>query len=268
MKRLLFLLILVLLFIPAQAQDYSYPTPANLVPEVINTYPHDSEAFTQGLLWHEGVLYESTGLRGESTLREVDLTTGEVIRSVAVDREEEPNYFAEGLELVGDDMLIQLTWQENEALVYDLETFEQIDTFIYEGEGWGLCDDGRYFYMSDSSQYIAIRDIETFDLIGRMLITLNGNPLQPQLLNELECVGDVIYANLWRTDFIVQIDKFTGNVIGVINAEQLLTEADRADLLSGQVLNGIAYNPDEDVFYITGKQWSQIFEVRFVPAEQ
>ncbi|MEO1287167.1 MAG: glutaminyl-peptide cyclotransferase [Chloroflexota bacterium] len=262
-----------------QSSDAGYATATEYTVEIINTYPHDPTAFTQGLLIVDGTFYESTGLRGESTLREVDITTGDVLRSVDVSRSADdplPDYFAEGLELINGE-LIQLTWQANVAFVYDPETFEQVDTYTYDGEGWGLCYDDRYIYMSDSTEYLAIREADTFDLIGRMLVTLQGSPIQARLLNELECVGDYVYANLWQTDFIVQIDKYNGNVVGLIDAAGLLT----SDMIreipgfiesgdgtvsppSGGVLNGIAYNPDTDTFFITGKLWSRMFEVRFV----
>ncbi|MEL6404344.1 MAG: glutaminyl-peptide cyclotransferase [Chloroflexota bacterium] len=250
--------------------------------EVLNVYPHDPTAFTQGLLIHEDVFYESTGLRGQSTLREVEIETGEVLNSIAVSRtpeelETQIDYFAEGLELV-DGQLIQLTWQANVAFVYDFDTFEQVDTYEYDGEGWGLCYDERYLYMSDSTQYLAIREPDTFELVGRMLVTVNGNPLQANLLNELECVGDYVYGNLWQRDIIVQIDKYTGNVVGLIDAAGLLTDEMITEIPnyrtnadgtlsppSGGVLNGIAYNSETDTFFITGKLWSRMFEVNFVP---
>jgi glutamine cyclotransferase len=276
-NRTFFLLIACVLSLSALTSAQTPPTasPQVLVPEVVNVYPHDPNAFTQGLLWHDGKLYESTGLRGESSLREVDLTTGEVLRRVDVTRPASElsagrlDYFAEGLERVGDT-LIQLTWTEGEAFVYDLATFERINTFTYEGEGWGLCYDGKHLYMSDSTQFIDLRDPITFELIVSFAVTLNGSLLNPQLLNELECVGDDIYANLWQTDYIVQIDKFNGVVKGVIDASGLLTAEERLANLRrdrGAVLNGIAYNPETDTFFITGKKWENIYEVRFVPKE-
>ncbi|MCA9913675.1 MAG: glutaminyl-peptide cyclotransferase [Anaerolineae bacterium] len=287
------LLLLIFLFIvfsgAVQAQQ---PIPRGFASaqvytvEVLNTYPHDATAFTQGLLWHDGSLYESTGQRGESTLREVDLTTGEVLRSVPVTRGEEAlnsdnppiEYFAEGLELV-NGQLIQLTWQAGEAFIYDPATFEQVGSYTYEGEGWGLCQSGDYIYMSDSTQYLSIREADTFELVARQLVTLNGSSLNTGLLNELECVGDSVYANLWQTDYIAQIDKYTGNIVTMIDASGLLTDEMKQEIPgttttedgvvvapSGAVLNGIAYNPETDTFYITGKDWPRLFEVQFVPA--
>ncbi|QPC82888.1 glutaminyl-peptide cyclotransferase [Phototrophicus methaneseepsis] len=263
------LLLLSLIIGVASAQQTAIEV---LVPEVLNVYPHDTDAFTQGLLWHEGTLYESTGQRGESTLREVDIETGEPVRAVDVTAPADatadtPLYFAEGLEQVGDQ-LIQLTWTSGDALVYDMASFEQVDTYEYEGEGWGLCYDDRYLFMSDGSSYISVRDADTFDLIVRFAVTLEGQVLQASLLNELECVGDDIYANLWQTDYIARIDKYSGQITGLIDASTLLTEEERAELASGSVLNGIAYNPESDTFYITGKRWPKLFEVQFVPAPE
>ena len=272
MRRWLAVILLTFLILPVIAQE---PPPApvvqRLVPKIINTYPHDPAAFTQGLLFFEGKLYESTGQYGRSSLREVDPTTGEVLREIPVSRPSGDianglqDYFAEGLERVGDE-LIQLTWTDGEAFVYDLNTFERKETYTYEGEGWGLCTDGRFFYMSDSTNALSLRDVESFDLIVRFLITIEGQPLQPNFLNELECVGDSVYANLWQTDFIVQINKLDGTVTGVIDASSLLTAEEKAGLQGNQVLNGIAYNPETNTFFITGKEWPKMFEVEFVPA--
>ncbi len=259
----------------AGAQNGS--SPVLLVPQVLNVFPHDPQAFTQGLLWHDGFLYESTGLRGRSSLRRVEVTTGAVQQLRPVNRPAEqltganalPDYFAEGLERVGD-RLIQLTWTAGEAFVYDLATFELLDTFAYEGQGWGLCYDGRYLFMSDGSGFLDVREAETFDLIVSMAVTLNGSLIQANLLNELECVGDHVYANLWQTDYIVRINKFNGVIDAVIDASALLDEAEKRALQardSNAVLNGIAYNPETDTFYVTGKHWDKLFEVRFVPKQ-
>lgn len=272
--HLALLLALFLGSLPALAQQPGASSVARLTVEVLNVYPHDENAFTQGLLLlAPGVLLESTGLRGQSSLRKVDLETGEVLRLIEVRRPEaelrgphaKPDYFAEGLELV-DGRLIQLTWTEGKAFVYDVETFERIDTYTYEGEGWGLCYDGRYLYMSDGSPYISVREPATFELIVKSLVTLEGQPIRSGLLNELECVGDSIYANLWQTDFIIRLDKMTMQATALIDTRGLLAEEDRPRDPGG-VLNGIAYNPESDTFYLTGKLWPKLFEVRFVPAQ-
>ena len=255
LARALIVALLALLPLTAGAQSPSVPL---LKPEVLNVFPHDADAFTQGLLWHAGQLYESTGLYGESSLRRVDLESGEALEVLALP----PEYFAEGLERVGD-RLIQLTWKAGAAFVYDFATFELLDTIAYDGEGWGLCYDGRYLFMSDSSSHLSIRDAQSFELIFRGAVTLDGRLIPPQLLNELECVGDHIYANAWNTDYIFQIDKFSGDVVGLIDASALLSEAERGELAAGGVLNGIAYNEDSETFYITGKKWPMLFEVVF-----
>ena len=255
--RLITLLLLSLPLAVAKAQS---PPVERLVPRVLQVYPHDSNAFTQGLLWHAGALYESTGRWGQSSLRRVNLETGQPTKLIQLD----DKYFAEGLTLV-DDRLIQLTWRAGEALVYDAETFERLDTIAYAGDGWGLCDDGRQLYMSDGSAFLSIRDRDSFALIFRGAVTIDGRVIPPQLLNELECVGDHVYANAWNTDFIFRIDKMTGVVTGLVDAAALLTEAERARLDADDVLNGIAWNPATQTFYITGKNWSKLFEVVFVP---
>jgi len=256
LKGVIFALILMLSLQPLQAQT---PEVERLIPKVLNIFPHDDGAFSQGLLWHDGYLYESTGLFGESTLRRVDIASGEPQILLSLD----DAYFAEGLERVGDK-LIQLTWKAGVAFVYDMDSLELIDTVEYDGEGWGLCYDGRFLFMSDSTPYLSLRDAETFELIVRAAVTYQGQIIPPQLLNELECVGEHIYANAWNTDFIFRIDKFTGDVKAVIDASTLLTDAERADLPAGGVLNGIAYNPESETFFITGKLWSKIFEVVFI----
>ena len=270
MKRFLalFLLVSVLMGASCSAQQESTapeegvqnPPPTEFVelePEVLGAYPHDSDAFTQGLLLHDGFFFESTGLRGRSSLRKVEPETGEVVKQISVPQP----YFAEGLALV-DDKLIQLTWQAEEAFVYTLD-FEQTGTFDYTGEGWGLCFDGESLYMSDGSATIDKRNPETFELEEEIRVRLRGAPVV--LLNELGCVDESLYANVWQSDNIVQIDKASGQVTARVDASGLLTEAERANLESGGVLNGIAYDPEADTFFITGKLWPKIFEVRFVP---
>lgn len=234
------------------------PTAARLGVQVLSVYPHDTQAFTQGLLLHEGKLYESTGLAGPSisSVREVEPTTGQVIRRVNLP----VPLFGEGLARVGD-RLIQLTWQDQLAFVYDLATFQTLDQFTYATEGWGLCLDGTRLIMSDGSSTLYYRDPATFELLGQVSVTLDGQPLAS--LNELECVGSLVYANVWLTDLIVAIDKEVGAVTAVIDAAGLLTAEERA---SSDVLNGIAYKAETDTFLITGKLWPKLFEVRWTPA--
>lgn len=231
------------------------PRPLNAAtvrPEVVRTLPHDPAAFTQGLLFHEGRFLESTGLRGRSSLRLVVPETGAVERRVDVASDK----FGEGLALVGSE-LIQLTWQEHVALRYDLD-FAPRGTFEYEGEGWGLCYDGARLVMSDGSSKLTFRDPRTFAVTGEITVTSDGAPVRN--LNELECVGSLVYANVWQTDTIVRIDTASGRVLTRIDASGLLSasEAARAD-----VLNGIAFDEKSGHFFLTGKLWPKLFEVRF-----
>lgn len=250
--------IVALLTGTAAAQTAEPESPVTLyLPQIIAEIPHATDAFTQGFLLHEGRLFESTGRYGQSTLREIDPATGEVLRRVDVDEQ----YFAEGLALV-DDRLIQLTWRAGVAFVYDLETFEQLDTFEYEGEGWGLCYDGEQLWMSDGTPTLFVRDAETFELLDTIPVTFMGQAVQR--VNELECVGDTVWANVWQTDVILQISKATGEVVGVLDASTLLSAEGRALLEPGAVLNGIAYNPETETFLLTGKLWPSMFEVELV----
>ena len=224
--------------------------------KVTNTYPHDSEAFTQGLLYFDGKLYESTGLNGRSSLREVNLETGEVIRSLPL----ADVYFGEGLARL-NDKLIQITWRNGDAFLYDLDTFNEEKGFRYETEGWGICFDGTDLYMTDGSSTLYKRSAETFDILKEISVRSEGAAVTR--LNELECVDDFIYANIWQTDTIVKIDKSSGNVVTNIDASALLTENEKEALVSDAVLNGIAYNEQTQTFYLTGKLWPKVFEVKF-----
>ncbi len=222
--------------------------------EVLRTLPHDTTAYTQGLLWWDGALYESTGQVGRSELRRIDPATGRAVQRVEISRA----YFGEGLARVGD-RLIMLTWQAQRALVHDLASFDQLATFRYQGEGWGLCHDGTRLIMSDGTDVLTFRDPESFDATGQVRVTLRGRPLMQ--LNELECVRGEVFANVWQDDYLVRIDPSSGRVTHQIDAAGLLT---RSESLGVDVLNGIAYDPDADTFYITGKWWPKMFEVRFV----
>ncbi len=231
----------------------------HLVPQIISTRPHDPTAFTEGLFLADGKLYESTGLYGKSTIRTVDPQTGDVLHSVSLPAED----FGEGIALVGD-RLLQLTWREDVGFVYNPDTLQLTDTFQYTDEGWGMCYDGTHLYTSDGSAQITERDAQTLAPLGTLDVLLDGQPVQQ--INELECVDDSIYANVWLTDNILRIDKASGRVTALIDASGLLTSDQRSTLDSGAVLNGIAYDPQSGTFLITGKLWRWLFEVRFVPA--
>ncbi len=222
--------------------------------DVLRELHHDTSAYTQGLLWWDGSLYESTGRYGESRLRRLDPATGAVEQQVAVP----PAFFGEGIARAGDQ-LIMLTWMAERALVYDLRSFDAVRTFRYRGEGWGLCHDGDRLVMSNGSDTLTFRDPESFEPVGEVRVTLRGRPRDQ--LNELECVDGAVYANVWQEDFIVRIDPASGRVTHQIDASGLLT---REEARGVDVLNGIAYQPDDGTFYITGKWWPKMFEVRFV----
>lgn len=226
-----------------------------LAVRVVAKHPHDGAAFTQGLLWHEGALYESTGRYGRSQLRKLRLEDGEVL----VARDLDSSLFGEGLARVGDQ-LVQLTWRSGVAVVSDLQTLDRTNVLRYRGEGWGLCYDGSALWMSDGSSMLDVRDPRSLALV-RELTVWKGNEIVRRL-NELECVGDDIYANVWQTDEILRIDSNTGRVTAVIDASGLLT---RAEAAHADVLNGIAYRPETGTFLLTGKLWPYLFEVEWVP---
>ncbi|MCC5878020.1 MAG: glutaminyl-peptide cyclotransferase [Candidatus Sumerlaeia bacterium] len=242
---------MILLLVPVAGLTQA---PRQLVVEVIHTYPHDPGAFTQGLFFHEGKLYESTGKHGKSSLREVRYTTGEVVRQVDLPHE----FFGEGLEMVGD-LLYQLTWRENTAFVWDLETFQQVNQFQYEGEGWGLTYNGEHLIMTSGSTNLYFRDPDTFALVHTQPVTLDGRP--QRWLNELEYVDGLVWANIFMEDKIVAVDPRTGRITKVVDCSGLLEPQVRRRV---DVLNGIAWHPERETFFITGKYWPKLFEVRFV----
>lgn len=232
--------------------------PESLVVRVVHRYPHDPGAFTQGLLWHDGYLYESTGLRGQSSLRRVDLESGEVLERRSVDS----RLFAEGLARVGDE-LIQLTWQSGEAHVWSLDGFEHRRQFSYDGEGWGLCYDGVHLVMSDGSERLTFREPHSFRVDH--VVRVRDADGYVQELNELECVDGVVWANVWETDRIVRIDPVTGRVTANVDVSGLLAATERWD---ADVLNGIAWIEERGHFVITGKLWPWLYEVDFVSADE
>ena len=239
---------------PAVAQPAH---PAAEVPvytyEVVNVLPHDPGAFTQGLVYLDGVLYESTGLNGQSSLRRVDLKTGQVLQRIDV----APEYFAEGLAVLGD-RLVQLTWQNHQGFVYDRATFRREKEFAYDGEGWGLTTDGQSLILSDGTDRLRFLDPVTFEVKRTVDVVLVDHPVER--LNELEYVKGEIFANVWGENYIVRIDPATGRVTGLVDFGGLLPEQDRkADT---DVLNGIAYDAAGDRLFVTGKRWPKLFEVR------
>jgi glutamine cyclotransferase len=228
--------------------------------QVVSARAHDPAAWTQGLqLDAVGRLYESTGLRGRSTLREVDAESGVVRRQVSLPDE----HFGEGLALV-EDRLIQLTWQEGVAHVWDAATFAPLETFAYEGEGWGLCFDGQRLVMSDGSQRLTFRDADTFAITGS--VEVDGAGLPAMRFNELECVDGLVWANAWLTDTIVRIDPIAGRVTGVLDMEGVLDQwpeaIDHGADAPPDVLNGIAWDAAAGTFLVTGKLWPALFEIR------
>jgi glutamine cyclotransferase len=221
--------------------------------KVVAVYPHDPNAFTQGLAIENGRLYEGTGQYGASTLRRVDLATGRVEKQRAL----APQFFGEGIAILGG-LVYQLTWQ-NGVVVYDLETFEVQRTMRYTGEGWGLTHDGRQLIMSDGSATIRFRDPATFAVTREIEVRADGVPVTR--LNELEYIDGEIWANIWYDDRIVRIDPDDGRVLGFIDLATLYPQSARS---SEAVLNGIAYDAAADRLFVTGKNWPQLYEIEVV----
>ena len=224
--------------------------------EVVNAYPHDPSAFTQGLVYEDGVIYEGTGLNGQSTLRRVDPETGRVLQQTSL----ASAYFGEGI-AIWKDRLIQLTWQSNLGFVYGKENLTRIGNFSYRTEGWGLTSDGKRLIMSDGTDTLYFLDPITFTREGEIRITAKGESVKG--LNELEYIKGKIYANMWPSNWIVIISPDTGLAVGAINLNGLLQESDtqghRVD-----VLNGIAYDAKADRLFVTGKWWPRLFEIKLV----
>lgn len=221
--------------------------------EVVNSFPHDPTSFTQGLLWYDGTLYESTGLNGESKLRRLEFPSGKVLKETPL----AADLFGEGLALV-NDRLIQLTWTTHRGFVYDRDSFRLLQEFRYETEGWGLAFDGARLILSDGSSDLFFYDPQTLKLQGKMAVTLNGEPIRE--LNELEFIEGEIWANVWQTDFIMRISPTTGQVTSFLNLKGILSPSDRKG--SENVLNGIAYDAGKKRIFVTGKLWPRIFEIR------
>jgi glutamine cyclotransferase len=235
--------------LPLEATVYGY--------RVVNVYPHDAGAWVQGLVFEKGVLYEGTGLDGESTLRRVDLESGEVLQRYSLP----PEYFGEGITLWGE-RIIQLTWKSGQGFVYDRESFELVDTFHYAREGWGITHDGTKLIMSDGTATLHFWDPETFQEIGQ--VQVGGGLELGMRFNELEYVQGQVYANIWYSDLIAMIDPQTGQVTGWIDLTGLYRPEEGRQ--PADVLNGIAYDPAGERLWVTGKFWPALFEIELVPA--
>lgn len=225
---------------------------------VVNEYPHDANAFTQGLVIDDGILYESTGLFGQSSLRRVNLTTGNPEKIWHLPEE----YFGEGL-VVFDEHLIQITWKSQTGFVYNKDDFSLADTFHYPHEGWGITTNGNVLYMSDGSDLIRILQPNDFSEIGKIIVTENEIPVTQ--INELEYIQGLIFANIWKSSDIAVISPITGEVVAWIQLEFLLSKFDGIPQ-EINVLNGIAYNKQTGQMYVTGKLWPSLFEIQIVPA--
>lgn len=240
-------------------QACSIPDNSEVVPvyyyDIVNTYPHDPDAFTQGLVFDDGVLYEGTGLYKQSSLRRVELETGDILQI----RELSDQFFGEGITIYGE-RIIQLTWQSNIGFVYDKNSFELLQEFSYSTEGWGITHDGTRLIMSDGTSTLHFLDPQTFAETGHVEVFDNDGPVTR--LNELEYIQGEIYANVWQTDRIARIAPETGRVIGWVDLGGLLSAEDRSQPVD--VLNGIAYDAQTDRLFVTGKLWPKLFEIELI----
>jgi len=224
--------------------------------EIVNRFPHDPAAFTQGLVWHDGYLYEGTGLEGTSSVRKVKLETGKVVQKLDLP----PEFFGEGI-TIWKDSIIQLTWKNHLAFVRDLSSFQERHRFDWSGEGWGITHDGRNVITSDGSATLTFRDPKSLAATKRLDVTFRNQPLRS--LNELEYIENQIWANVWTTDQIAMIDPHTGVVRGVLDLTGLLSPRDRGTARV-DVLNGIAYDATQRRIFVTGKNWPKLYEIRLV----
>lgn len=261
------LIIFFLLFIACNGNNARTNTPKHtqnnehqktllqLIPKIINKYPHDKNAYTQGLVYHNGYLYESTGLYGKSSLRQVEISTGKVLNSISLS----PIYFGEGITIL-DNKIYQLTWENKKAFVYDLNSFKLLKEFTYPTEGWGITTDGKELIISDGSNFLTYYNADKFSISNSIMIRQGNKSLYN--INEMEYFDGLIYANVYMTDSIVIINPINGDIVGWIDISSLRQNLD--DIHNAEVSNGIAYNPNTKTFYLTGKNWSNLFEVIFV----
>ena len=261
---------------PAAAPAATQKIPVSTY-EIVKAYPHDGRAFTQGLVFHDGYLYESTGELGESTLRKVEIETGKAVQKISMPTD----VFAEGMTILGDK-IYQISWQNHKAWQYDL-AFKTLNTFSYQGEGWGLTHDGKNLILSDGTHLLKFIDPETFKLQHTIAVMHDGRPLY--LLNELEMVKGEIWANIWhseeketgttqgllpnlgRPNMIARIDPANGNVVGWIDLSGISPRDQEGDRRAENTLNGIAYDAAGDRIFVTGKNWKNLYEIKLKPKE-
>jgi glutamine cyclotransferase len=252
----------VLVFSCLSLQGCLFPGNSEGIPiytyTIVNTYPHDPDAFTQGLVFEDGILYEGTGRFGQSTLRRVALETGDILQIYELPDQ----FFGEGITIYGNEIM-QLTWQSKVGFVYDKNSFDLLQQFNYSTEGWGITHDGERLIMSDGTSTLHFLDPQTFEEISQLAVFDDNGPVTR--LNELEYVQGEIYANVWQTDRIARISPATGRVIGWIDLEGILTAEDRSEPVD--VLNGIAYDADTDRLFVTGKLWPKLFEIELISPE-
>ncbi|PVX24977.1 MAG: glutamine cyclotransferase [Candidatus Bathyarchaeum sp.] len=230
--------------------------PVQYTYSVVNVYHHDENAFTQGLVFEDGVLYEGTGRYGESSLRSIELETGNIIQLHSLAN----GFFGEGVTIF-EDKIIQLTWQNNTGFVYDIDSFELLKTFEYPTQGWGITHNGSTLIMSDGTANLYFLDSETFQTVGQVEV-YDQQPVKN--LNELEYINGSVYANIWKEDTIAIINPETGHVTGWIDLTDL---KELMNQTTSDVLNGIAYDQNEDRLFVTGKKWSNLFEIELVLIE-
>jgi glutamine cyclotransferase len=251
-----FLVLLTLVLVMFHLYSKDRDAPANWTYQVVNTFPHDPQAFTQGLVFENGVLYEGTGLPIYSELRKVELETGNVLQTFKLPAE----FFGEGITICGDK-IIQLTYQSNVGFVYDKDSFELLQEFNYPTEGWGITHDGEHLIMSDGTPMLYWLDPKTFAQVRKIMVCERDVLIWG--LNELEYIEGQVYANVWPSERIVRIDPETGQVVGWIDMTGLLSPQEHTD--PDDVLNGIAYDPTSKHLFVTGKYWPKLFEIKLIP---
>jgi len=234
---------------------FSNDIPEEYTYKIKNVYKHDVHAYTQGLFYHDGFLYEATGLKGESTVRKVKPETGEVLRSFAIPKD----IFGEGITLF-DNKIIQISWESGKGFVYDFDTFKQVDEFTYAGEGWGICTDGKHLFMTNGSSQVKVLEPQTYSVIKTFDVYDNKGGVR--YLNELEYIDGYIYANIYQYEKIVKFDPQTGKVAAYIDLSHILPMNDYKP--NTDVLNGIAYDKGNKRLFVTGKLWPKLFEIELV----